>query len=269
MTTLHAPQIRLAPRSDRLLRVGLIAVAMGLLLTTVIVSISTRGHEAGMDFWFYRDIGIRWLETGVYYLPHQLTGEPYALVNMSSVLYPPAALVLFVPFVWLPAVLWWVIPLAVVAYVVWSYRPSPWAWVAIAACIAWPRTFGAVLFGNTDMWVAAAVAGGLRWGWPAALLAIKPMFAPLGLPAIRKRSTWIAGAFMVAVSLPMLPDYIVAARNLQVDDPLAYWTVSIPFAVLPLVAWVGSTREGARAGWSSWRLGRRTAPGPALPPSAP
>jgi hypothetical protein len=227
---------------DRLLRLGLIGIGLALLAITVVVAVSTRGHEAGMDFWFYRDIAVRWLADGTYYLPHQLTGEPYPLTPMVDVLYPPNALVLFVPFVWLPAILWWVIPLAVVAYVVWSYRPSPWGWVAIVACIAWPRTFGAVLFGNTDMWVAAAVAGGLRWGWPAALLAIKPMFAPLGIVGIRKRSTWVAGAFMVAVSLPMLGDYWTAARNLVVTDPLAYWTVSIPFALLPIVAWWSRTR---------------------------
>jgi hypothetical protein len=247
-------------------KLALIAVAMGLLLTTAIVAIQTRGHEAGMDFWFYRDIGIRWLADGTYYLPHQVTGEPYALVPMVDVLYPPTALVLFVPFAFLPAILWWVIPLGVVAYVVWSYRPSPWGWVAIAACVAWPRTFGAVLFGNTDMWVAAAIAGGLRWGWPAALLAIKPPFIPFGLVAVRKRSAWVAAAILGVLSLPLLGQYWTSLVNLRVDG-FAYAAVSIPFALVPIIAW--ATRAGAPAGWSWSRLGRRTAAGPALPPSGP
>jgi hypothetical protein len=245
--THHAPPLgRHTSAAGRPLRWALMAVLLGLAAGGAVIAVSIRGHEAGMDFWFYRDIGVRWLADGTYYLPHQLTGEPYVFTAMADVLYPPSALVLFVPFVWLPAILWWVIPLGVVAYVVWSYRPSPWAWVAIAACVAWPRTFGAVLFGNTDMWVAAAVAGGLRWGWPAALLTIKPMFVPLGLPAIRKPSAWIAGAVMLAISLPMLGDYWTAARNLVVSDPFAYWTVSLPFAVLPLVAWWGRSR-----GWET------------------
>ena len=56
---------------------------------------------------------------------------------------------------------------------------------------------------------------------------------------------------MVAVSLPMLPDYIVAARNLVVDDPFAYWTVSLPFALLPIVAWAGRTDD--RGWWARTR----------------
>jgi hypothetical protein len=253
-------------RQSRLLRLALLGIAGGILVTTVIVAVSTRGHEAAMDFWFYRDIAIRWLADGSYYLPHQLAGEPYALVPMVDVLYPPTALVLFVPFVWLPAVLWWAIPLGVLGYVVWTYRPSPWGWVAIAACVAWPRTFGAVLFGNTDMWVAAGVAAGLRWGWPAALIVVKPTFLPLALVGVRHRSTWVVGAALALVSLPLVPDYITAMTNLRVDG-IAYAAVSLPFAVLPLVAW--ASREGGRAGWSSWRPVRRTASGPALPRSAP
>lgn len=239
MTTRPARPLTTRTAIDtRLLRLGLIAVALGLLLTTVVVSIQTRGHEAGMDFWFYRDIGIRWLADGTYYLPHQLAGAPYALTPMVDVLYPPNALVLFVPFAFLPALLWWIIPLGVLGYVVWSYRPSPWAWVAIAACVAWPRTFGAVLFGNTDMWVAAAVAGGLRWGWPAALIAIKPPFLPFGLVGARHWSTWVAGGAMVLLCVPMLGDYVTAMRNLQVDG-IAYAAVSIPFALIPIFAWWG------------------------------
>jgi hypothetical protein len=222
--------------------VVLVAVAFGILVATLIVAISTRGHEAGMDFWFYRDIGARWLSDGTYYTPTQLAGRPYELEAMVDVLYPPTALALFVPFVFVPAILWWVIPLGVLAYVVWSYRPSPWAWVVIAFLVAWPRTFGAVLFGNTDMWMAAGVAGGLRWGWPVALIAVKPTFAPFALVGVKRLSTWIVGGVLALASLPLLSDYITAMTNLRVDG-FAYAAVSLPFALIPLAAWLGRTRE--------------------------
>ena len=48
----------------------------------------------GMDFFFYRDVAARWLETGAYYLPHQLSG-PYTATLMVDNLYPPTALLLF------------------------------------------------------------------------------------------------------------------------------------------------------------------------------
>jgi hypothetical protein len=248
------------------LRITLLGVALGLLLTSVVVAVSTRGHEVGMDFWFYRDIGVRWVADGTYYLPHQLTGQPYALSPMVDVLYPPAALVLFVPFVWLPAVLWWVIPLGIVAYIVWAYRPSPWAWVVIAFLVAWPRTFGAVLFGNTDMWVSAGVAAGLRWGWPAALIVVKPTFLPLALVGVRHRSTWIVGAVLAVVSLPLLSDYITSMVNLRVDG-FAYAAVSLPFALIPLVAW--ASRAASAGGWPTRRSWRRTVPDPERSPSSP
>jgi len=220
----------------------LLAIALGLFAAVAAVAITTRGHEAGIDYVFYRDVGAQWLADGSFYAPRQLTGQPYEHLPMSDVIYPPTALVLFVPFVFLPAILWWIIPLAVLAFVVWGYRPSPWAWVGIAFLIAWPRTFGAVLFGNTDMWVAAFVAGGLRWGWPAAFLIIKPTFAPLALVGIRRRSTWIVGIVLVLLTLPMLSDYITAMRNVRFDG-FAYAYVSLPFALIPLVAYFGRTRN--------------------------
>lgn len=218
------------------------AVALGVLLATIVVAISTRGQEAGMDFSFYREIGVRWLADGTFYTERQLADQPYEIVAMSDVLYPPTALALFVPFVFLPAPLWWLIPLGVIAFVVWTYRPSPWAWVGILALIAWPRTFGAVLFGNTDMWVAAGVAAGLRWGWPASLILIKPTFLPLAIVGIRHRSTWVVGAVLAVLTAPLAMDYLRAMSNLRLDG-IAYAAVSLPFVVIPLVAWAGRERQ--------------------------
>ena len=125
----------------------------------------------GMDFVFYRDVGARWLADGSYYLPYQLAG-PYHVTLLTDpgtgdVLYPPNALLLFVPFAVLPGVLWWAIPVAVTGYALYRLRPAPWAWVVMLILLAWPRAVGAYLFGNTDIWIAAAIAAGAVWGWPA------------------------------------------------------------------------------------------------------
>ena len=101
------------------------------------------------------------------------------------------------------------------------------------------RTQTAFLFGNTDMWMAAAVAGGIRWGWPAALLVIKPTFLPLALVGVRRREFWFAMAAVAIVSIPMAAlwlDYVHALRNVTIDAE--YSLGSIPLVLSHLVAWM-------------------------------
>ena len=50
-----------------------------------------------------------------------LSGVPYDLAPMADVLYPPHALFLFVPLVFVPAIVWWVVPIAVITYAVWRW----------------------------------------------------------------------------------------------------------------------------------------------------
>jgi hypothetical protein len=228
-----------------LLQGAVFAVVGGLAVMAIILSWMIRGGDLAIDYVFYRDVGARFLEDGTYYLPHQLAG-PYPVTLMVDVLYPPAALVLFVPFVWLPAVLWWAIPLAVIAYVVWSCHPGPWTWLAILCLVAWPRVMTALIYGNTDLWMAAGIAGGIRWGWPVALLALKPVFAPFALIGIRNRWTWVLGIGLLVVSLPMLADYVTAMRNVQVS-PIDYSLGSLPILLIPLVAWCSRCRPVARS----------------------
>ena len=101
------------------------------------------------------------------------------------------------------------------AFLVWC-RPGPIAWpCSRSSCVA-QRTQTAFLFGNTDLWMAAAVAGGIRWGWPAALLVIKPTFLVLAIVGVRRREFWIALAVSAIVSIPMAAlwvDYVQAMRN--------------------------------------------------------
>ena len=77
-----------------------------------------------IDYGFYHDVGARWLADGTYYLPHQLAG-PYQLSLMIDILYPPSALLLFVPFSIAPAILWWAIPIGVTLLVVVVGTPRP------------------------------------------------------------------------------------------------------------------------------------------------
>lgn len=200
------------------------------------------GNSIGGDFHFYQAAARHWLATGSFYLPEQLAG-PYSIRLMVDVLYPPVALYLFVPFLWLPGFLWWAIPLGVLAYALWRWRPALWAWPLLSFAIFWPRTQGALLQGNTDLWVAAGVAAGLLWGGPTVLVVLKPTFAPLALVGLGRR--WVAGwLVLAAMSLPMLPlwgDYVITIQNSGIPWTYSLYNIVLPLA--PLVAWVA--RDGS------------------------
>jgi len=198
----------------------------------------------GMDFVFYRDVAARWLETGAFYLPHQLSG-PYTATLMVDNLYPPPALLLFAPFLVLPALLWWIIPIMVLGVFLAWCRPGPIAWPLLALVLVAQRTQTAFLFGNTDLWMAAAVAGGIRWGWPGALLVIKPTFIPLALVGVRRGEFWKALAALAVVSIPMAAlwlDYVQVLRNVTIDAD--YSVGSLPLVLAPVVASLLRTRPG-------------------------
>lgn len=216
-------------------------------LLTVLAVVTAQGIAAtgdlGIDFLFYRDVGARFLADGTYYLPHQLAG-PYDVALMVDVLYPPSALLLFVPAAVAPWPLWWAIPLAVTAWCIHDWHPAPWGIVAMLLLLCWPRAHAAFLFGNTDMWAMAGVAAGLRFGWPAVLLLLKPTFAPFALAGIRHRSWWLALAGMAAFGLLTLPlwlDYVTAMRNLSAAPD--YSLGSLPLLLVPVVASVAQQRQ--------------------------
>jgi hypothetical protein len=178
----------------------------------------------------------------VFYWPHQLEG-PYDFSVMVDNLYPPPALPLFVAAAIMPWFLWWAIPAAVVLFVIAGYRPGPWAIAAMLVAMCWQKANIAWMYGSTDIWMMAGVAGGLRWGWPAAFVLLKPSLAPFALVGVRRPSWWIAAAVLAVVSLPMLPlwaDYLTSMRNLRVDP--AYSLHSIPLLLIPIIAWLGRTR---------------------------
>jgi len=194
----------------------------------------------GVDPLFYQDMGRRWLETGTFYTERQLSG-PYETTTLVDNLYPPIALYLFVPFVFLPIILWWIVPLAVVGFVVWYLRPVAWSWPILALVIALPKTISSAIYGNSDLWVAAAVAGGVVLGWPAILAAFKPSLIYLALIGINRISWWFMAAILVVLSLPLLPLWLQYPTVIMNSTSGALYSIgNLPFMCLPIMAWLFS-----------------------------
>jgi hypothetical protein len=195
------------------------------------------------DFTLSIEAAERWLHGGGFYYPFQLTG-PYTVWPWAEI-YPPPALLLYLPWLVLPAVLWWAIPIGVTSWVVWSWRPRPLAWAAIALLLAWPTTVALVYWGNSGMWFVSALAAATRWGWPGALILVKLGLAPFALVGIWRRSWWLAAAGVAGACLlflPMWPDYVTAMRNLETDGPFFLYSVSsVPTMLIPIFAWLGRT----------------------------
>jgi hypothetical protein len=256
-------------RSSRRLRwqrpvlLAVSVVLLGLLVAEMAIAYLaiSRDGDLWIDYVFYRDVGRSWLEGGSYYLPRQLTGEPYDVALMVDVLYPPHALFLFVPLAFLPAILWWLVPIAILAVAIVGWRPAMWTWPIMILLFMWPRANAAFLFGNTDMWMAAAVAAGLRWGWPAIALTLKPTLLPLAFIGARTRAWWIALVVLGLVSLAMLPlwiDYLTAMRTVSVG--LDYSLGSLPLLLIPVVAWLGRRRDDRLTSPSAADEGARDTP---------
>ncbi len=219
------------------LTVGLLALLAYELVLTLPRMISTQG-TMGVDFHQYQGHAGRWLAGGGFYLPEQLSG-PYVVYDLLPPLYPPPFLLLIIPFLWLPELVWWVVPIAVVVGVVAYWRPAPWAWPLLAALVAWPRTWEIVAFGNPTMWIAAFAALGTVWDWPSIGVLLKPSLAPFALIGANRRSWWIALAVAVAIGIPfagMWIDYAKAVLN--ADQGWMYSLRDVPLVAIPVVAWI-------------------------------
>ena len=251
---------------DRANRLGRFAAAVtacvillfaGYELAIVVPRAVSLREPLGVDFHQYLDHARRFLETGSFYLEHQLHG-PY-VIELGDPLYPPAILYLLVPFLVIPQILWWVTPLGLIGALVMTSRPKPWAWPVLALIVADPRTIEVVIYGNPAMWIGAAVAGALLWSWPGALVLLKPSLAPFALIGIRSRGWWLALAVGVVLSAPLVGLYLQFVRVLL--DSNGSWSYSlpdVPFVALPLVAWLARTRTpGLRACLELVRRSRR------------
>jgi hypothetical protein len=196
----------------------------------------------GVDFTLYRDVAARWLAGGPYFEPRQVAG-PYT-IEAGDILYPPVALLLFVPFVVLPAILWWAIPLGLTAWAVWRHQPRPEVWPLLSLCIAWPTTLLKAWTGNPVIWAVAALALAMLYRWPAVFVLLKTSLFPFAFFGANRRSWWIALAVLVIMSVPfgsLWSDWVMSVVNSRGGGPL-YSALEIPMLLLPLIAWAGRTR---------------------------
>jgi hypothetical protein len=232
-------------RRDRFLRTLPIALTLAFLaiagLEFIFVWRVVEQQDAlGLDYRWFVGVAQHWLDTGEFFVPRQLTG-PYHVETLVDVLYPPNALLLFVPFTVLPGFLWWTIPIGLFVGSILYLRPARWAWPLIAACVAWPWTMSLLLYGNSNLWVGAAIAGGVLVAWPSVFVLLKPAFIPFMIIGIGRRSWWIALLVFALVSLPfgtMWLDYLTAMRNS--DLSLVRNIAGIPPLLPPVIALLAS-----------------------------
>jgi hypothetical protein len=212
----------------------------------------------GMDLALYVSRASAFLDTGTPYSPWQVTGEPYA-IGGEVWLYPPTTLLLAIPFIWVPALAWWLIPFGIFACALWRWRPSLWIVPVLAMILAWPRTVGAISAGNTDMWVVAAVSLGLIWGWPLALVLLKPSVVPLLLLGIGSPRPVFAGLALVAggslLFLPLWPSFVIAAPSAETPGIL-YSLPNLPMLLAPVAAYLLATRRADRSARFRWIAAR-------------
>jgi hypothetical protein len=220
------------------------------------------GAYVGLDFGHYVAATRRWLETGSPYLPLELAG-PFQYSDLTFI-HPPIALVLFAPFLVLPALLFWILPIAGTLAVILSWRPSRWTWPVMALLLNWPHFAGALIVGNSNLWACFFIAAGLRLGWPILFLAVKPSLAPFvlaGLPGLfgrregrvtlvrdRARSAAIVTiAMIVAAALlgGLWVEWLIVLDNSPGD--LSYSIAAVPWISVPIVAWLGRTRPAEYA----------------------
>ncbi len=199
----------------------------------------------------------RFLDSGSPYLPEQLSGA--WTLQPDSFIHPPVSLLLFIPFLVIPAVLWWAIPIGLTVWGIVRMRPAAWALPLMALCLLWPRTAGILIAGNSDMWVAAALAVALAASLPTAVLLImKPSYLPFAIIGITWRSWWIAAVIVgvaCAAFAGLWVDYLTVLRGVTLE-PL-YSLYNAPFVLIPLIAWLARTRRNPGAA-RIWPL-RRTA----------
>jgi len=108
------------------------------------------------------------------------------------------------------------------------------------------------------MWIGAAIAAGVRWGWPSTFVSFKPSLAFFALLGIRSRAWWIAVGGIALASLPLLSLWLLYPTVMRNSSAQFTYSLSnLPFFCLPIVAWLTSTRRGSEP-MRRWfgRLGR-------------
>jgi hypothetical protein len=223
-----------------------------------VVGEATPEGRMWFDFNVYVNVARQFFETGALYTPFQLSG-PYPDVIYQDGwvinLYPPPMLLLFAPFTVLPAVLWWLIPMSIVAYMTWYWRPAAWSWPVLTGVLALLPFAITIAMGNTVMWAMAVTALATRWPGAAVGLAGKPLLLPFALPFLRRSRTWLWGLGIAAAeSLPFLAfwlDWLPAMRNEVTGQGFlgtVFYFFPAPFlAIVPIIPWLARTRRPAPA----------------------
>jgi hypothetical protein len=148
-------------------RALLVGLAGGLLLFSALFGIQLLAVQGehdliGTDFRLYMSFGAQAISTGDPYTPN-----PSAPELSGQYRYPPPALYLFVAFQFLPAPLWWIVPIAITGWIIAWWRPAIWSWPLFpAAFLLGYQFFITAGSGNTDIWVLMVIALATRW--PAA-----------------------------------------------------------------------------------------------------
>lgn len=229
----------------------------------------THYHGFGQDTAHYFAGVKRFLETGSPYEAFQLAG-PYDFETLPFI-HPPVALYLFAPFAYLPAVLWWAIPIIGTSVLLVAMRPARWTWPLIVGLLCWYTMPKAVIWGNSDMWMLFAVTAGLWFGWPALAIVAKPSMLPFMFVGVRHRSWWVGLAVVLALSVPfgmLWLDWVRVVFNSP--GTLAYSLAAMIPLLAPVIAWwtrdqltesvVDEQRQGFRDvlhGMVALRLGHR------------
>lgn len=201
--------------------------------------------DVSTDLDLYLGYTRSWLAGGPMYQPFQLAG-PYSARDLGGALYPPLALYLFVPFTFLPAVLWYALPLGATAAVVVRLRPAIWTWPLLLACVVWPMSLAKIVSGNPVMWALAAESLAVLYSWPGVLVLLKPSLAPFALVGVRSRGWWLAAGVLVLLALPYgakWGQWVAAMLNERTQGGLFYSLLEAPLLMLPLVAQKGRTRR--------------------------
>lgn len=225
------------------IRLGLvlftIATAIAFFMRLWMVFAVETGGVVGVDRSIYREAAQRWVGGGAFYYPEQISG-PYEIVQ-GHILYPPAALAWLVPAAYLPDLLWWGMPLAVIAGIVVRHRPALWAWPLIGLCVATFSSVEIIASGNPGLWIAMFVAVGTVWRPAFALVLLKPSLFLFALPGIRSRGWWVIAAALAAVSfllLPMSLNYVQVALNARGANASLFYSIrDVPLMLVPLIAW--------------------------------
>jgi hypothetical protein len=269
LSVLTAPPIVVPrPARIRLERVAIFTV-MGLAIVAITAQLvagfallNWGGTDWGGDFRGYLDATRSWLNGDGFYHPRQLHG-PYT-TELGDVLYPPTALFVLIPFLVLPAPIWWVIAIGLPVYLIWSWRPRPWAIALILVCLAFPNMAIVYFRGAPVIVITAVIAAALRWKWPGALLLLKPSILPFALIGIRTRGWWLTAGLLAVLTLPLLslvPDWIHAVRDSRGNGGWLYSLKDLPLMMVPVFAWLGRTRDPETSLLRDLRRGRIRRPG--------